>query len=163
MGDLIGANTDIILLINFAFVFVLFIMSIILWAKLSAMRKNYKRLLNGSNPMNVEDLLMHIQQKQTLQAEQTKELTGKVGTITEAIKKMKTRVGIHRYNAFGDSGSDLSFSIALLDDYQDGILLTGIHSREQTYMYAKPIQNGQSAYTLSPEEKEAINQTVKQP
>jgi hypothetical protein len=78
------------------------------------------------------------------------------------LKKMKSKVGIHRYNAFSDTGSDLSFSVAILDEYQDGVLLTGIHNREQTYIYAKPIQRGQSQYTLSPEEKEAIIQTSKQ-
>jgi hypothetical protein len=145
-----------------AFVCILFVISIILWVKLSKMRKNYKRLLNGSNPVNVEELLMNIQQKQTNQIEQTAALTTNVEAFKEGLKKMKSKVGIHRYNAFSDTGSDLSFSVAILDEYQDGVLLTGIHNREQTYIYAKPIQRGQSQYTLSPEEKEAIIQTSKQ-
>jgi hypothetical protein len=145
-----------------ALVCILFVISIILWVKLSKMRKNYKRLLNGSNPVNVEELLINIQQKQTNQIEQTAALTSNVEAFKEGLKKMKSKVGIHRYNAFSDTGSDLSFSVAILDDYQDGVLLTGIHNREQTYIYAKPIQRGQSAYTLSPEEKEAISQTSKQ-
>lgn len=163
MEELFGVNAVIIELINLTCMFVLFIMSIILWVKLSSMRKNYKRLLNGSSPINVEELLLNIQQKQNIQIEQASGLTAEVETLSETIKRMKSKVGIHRYNAFGDSGSNLSFSVAILDEYQDGILLTGIHSREQTYMYAKPIQKGQSSYTLSPEEKEAIIQTVKQP
>jgi hypothetical protein len=162
MEQLIGVPADIILLIILTLVLVLFIMSIVLWVKLSKMRKNYTSLLNGSNPMNVEELLMNIQEKQQHQMEQTRNLTGKVETVREVIKKMKSKVGIHRYNAFADQGSDLSFSVAILDEYQDGVLLTGIHSREQTYMYAKPIQKGESSYTLSPEEKDAINQTLKQ-
>jgi hypothetical protein len=160
--DQFGVSLELVLLIILAFVVILFVMSFILWVKLSAMRKNYKRLLNGTNPLNVEELLMNIQQKQTDQIEQTAALTTKVEAFKETIKKMKSKVGIHRYNAFSDTGSDLSFSVAILDEFQDGILLTGIHNREQTYIYAKPIENGQSQYTLSPEEKEAINQTMKQ-
>jgi hypothetical protein len=162
MGEFFGVNSDVILLINLALVFLLFVIIIVLWAKLAGMKKNYKRILNGSSSMNVEELLINIQEKLNHQEKQTTGITSKIESIRETIKKMKSKVGIHRYNAFGDSGSDLSFSVAVLDDYEDGILLTGIHSREQTYMYAKPIQNGQSAYSLSPEEKEAINRTSKQ-
>jgi hypothetical protein len=157
-----GVSLELVIFGILALVIILFIMSIILWFKLSAMRKKYKRLLNGTNPVNVEELLMNIQQKQTQQIEQTSALTSKVEAFNEALKKMKSKVGIHRYNAFSDTGSDLSFSVAILDELQDGVLLTGIHNREQTYIYAKPVQNGQSQYTLSPEEKEAINQTLKQ-
>jgi hypothetical protein len=157
-----GVSLELVMLIILALVIILFVMSIILWVKLSAMRKNYKRLLNGTNPVNVEELLINIQQKQTHQIEQTAALTTMVEGFKEAVKKMKSKVGIHRYNAFSDTGSDLSFSVAILDEFQDGVLLTGIHNREQTYIYAKPVQNGQSQYTLSPEEIEAINQTLKQ-
>jgi hypothetical protein len=157
-----GVSLELLMLIILALIIILFVMSIILWVKLSTMRKNYKRLLNGTNPVNVEELLIQIQQKQTHQIEQTAALTTKVDVFKEAIKKMKSKVGIHRYNAFSDTGSDLSFSVAILDEFQDGILLTGIHNREQTYIYAKPVQNGQSQYSLSPEEIEAINQTLKQ-
>jgi hypothetical protein len=157
-----GMSLELVILIILALVIILFIMSIILWVKLSNMRKKYKRLLNGANPVNVEELLNNIQQKQTQQIEQTAALTTKVEAFKEAVKKMKSKVGIHRYNAFSDTGSDLSFSVAILDELQDGVLLTGIHNREQTYIYAKPVQNGKSQYTLSPEEVEAINQTLKQ-
>jgi hypothetical protein len=157
-----GVSLELLMLIVLALFIILFVMGIILWVKLSAMRKNYKRLLNGTNPVNVEELLIQIQQKQTHQIEQTAALTIKVDAFKETIKKMKSKVGVHRYNAFSDTGSDLSFSVAILDEFQDGVLLTGIHNREQTYIYAKPVQNGQSQYSLSPEEIVAINQTLKQ-
>ncbi|MNC83530.1 hypothetical protein D3C75_1375330 [compost metagenome] len=46
--------------------------------------------------------------------------------------------------------------MAILNDYRDGVVLTGIHSREQTFMYAKPLTKGESTYALSPEEKKVI-------
>ncbi|MNG10134.1 hypothetical protein D3C84_935860 [compost metagenome] len=84
-----------------------------------------------------------------------------ITTIQQAMTKMTSKLGIRRYNAFNDGGSDLSFSMALLNEEQDGVIITGIHSREQMYVYAKPIAKGQSSYTLSPEEKETITQTLK--
>ena len=57
-----------------------------------------------------------------------------------------------RYKAFEDVGSDLSFSVAILDSYNDGIILTGIYSRHDSVTYAKPVDKGISRYELSEEE-----------
>ena len=66
------------------------------------------------------------------------------------------KIGIVRYNAFKDTGSDLSFSLAILDAHNNGVVLNGIYARDSSNIYAKPIENGQSKYILSNEEKEAI-------
>jgi hypothetical protein len=162
MGEIFGIDSGLLILINMALFIILMIFLIVAWAKLSSLRKRYDRMLNGSSSMNVEELIIELQDKIKGQKAQSHEHGSQIEEFRETIKKMKSKVGIHRYNAFSDSGSDLSFSVAILDQYQDGILMTGIHSREQTYIYAKPIENGQSKYTLSPEEKEAILQTSKQ-
>ena len=65
-----------------------------------------------------------------------------------------------RYNAFKDTGSDLSFTLALLDEKNDGIVLNGIYARDSSNIYAKPIEKGESKYILSNEEKEAINRAI---
>ena len=49
-----------------------------------------------------------------------------------------------RYNAFDDMGSQLSFSLALLDDFKNGIVLTSIYGREDTVTYCKEIKDGTS-------------------
>jgi hypothetical protein len=162
MGNFYGIDSGILILINLVIFVILMILLIVVWAKLSSLRKKYDRMINGSSSMNVEELIIDLQDKLNGQKALSHEHGSKIEALRETIKKMKSKVGIHRYNAFGDSGSDLSFSVAILDQYQDGILMTGIHSREQTYIYAKPIENGQSKYTLSSEEKEAIILTSKQ-
>ena len=65
-----------------------------------------------------------------------------------------------RYNAFSDTGSDLSFTLALLDEQNNGVVLNGIYSREMSNIYAKPITNGNSTYTLSEEERQAIDKAI---
>ena len=47
----------------------------------------------------------------------------------------------------------MSFSLAILSEQEEGIVLTGLHNRESSYVYAKPLKDGQSKYPLSPEEK----------
>ncbi len=71
-----------------------------------------------------------------------------------------SRVATLRYDAFDDMGGRLSYSTALLDEHGDGVVLTSIHGRADTRTYAKPIQAGQSAHTLSTEETEAIERAL---
>lgn len=66
------------------------------------------------------------------------------------------KVGLVRYNAFQNVGSDLSFALALLDRENNGIVLNGLYGSEASNIYAKPIRNGESTYQLSEEEKEAL-------
>ena len=58
-------------------------------------------------------------------------------------------------------GSELSFSIALLDNFSNGFVLTSIYGREQSISYAKPIKDGKSLYPLSVEEMQAIDRAIK--
>ncbi len=71
------------------------------------------------------------------------------------------KVGIVRFNPFREIGGDQSFSIALLDGKDSGIVLTSLYSREGSRVYAKPVQEGVSKYQLSEEEKEAIEKAIK--
>ena len=65
-------------------------------------------------------------------------------------------MGLIRYNAFKDVGSDLSFALALLDRNNDGIVLNGLFGSDSSNIFAKPIKEGKSKYQLSQEEIEAI-------
>ncbi len=66
------------------------------------------------------------------------------------------KIGLVRYNAFKDVGSDLSFAIALLDKNDNGVVLNGLYGSESSNIYAKPIKSGKSKYQLSDEEKSAL-------
>ncbi len=63
-----------------------------------------------------------------------------------------------RFNPFKEIGGDQSFSIALLDSNNDGIVITSLYGREGNRVFGKPIKNGKSRYLLSGEEKKAIEQ-----
>lgn len=162
MGDLLSQNDLQLLTLGLAgFVIVLFVIVLFLWIQLAKGNTKYKKLLNGASSVNIEQLLLDMQLKLNEQKAMANTHQQAIEVIQTRLTKMKSNVAIHRYNAFGDTGSDLSFSIAILDEHKDGIILSGIHSREMTYIYAKPVEKGASSYSLTPEEKEAINQTVK--
>lgn len=66
-------------------------------------------------------------------------------------------LAVVRYDAFGDMGGHLSWSLALLDDSGAGVVLTSIHGRSEARTYAKSITNWTCEHQLSPEETEAIS------
>lgn len=65
-------------------------------------------------------------------------------------------VGLVRFSPFHDTGGDQSFALALLDGRMNGVVVTGLHARTDSRLYAKPIERGGSAYSLTPEEREAM-------
>lgn len=156
MYELISINSEMVSVINFIFAFLLILLGIFLWVKMNKMRNKYMKMLGGVNSSNVEDLIIKLQNQTKQLVEENQSQKATIMEIQTAMKSMKSRVGIHRYNAFSEYGNAMSFSLAILDENQNGVVLSGIHNREDTYIYAKPIKNGESEYVLSPEEKEAI-------
>ncbi|OGE85522.1 MAG: hypothetical protein A3J48_00185 [Candidatus Doudnabacteria bacterium RIFCSPHIGHO2_02_FULL_46_11] len=67
------------------------------------------------------------------------------------------QVGLVRYNPFSDSGGNMSFSLALINDNGDGAIITGLHSREGMRMYSKSVKNYKSDQVLTDEEIEAVD------
>jgi hypothetical protein len=69
-------------------------------------------------------------------------------------------IGLVRFNPFEDTGSDQSFAIALLDERRDGIVISSLHGRTNTRVFAKPVADGSSSHALSDEEAQAIRIAV---
>jgi hypothetical protein len=69
-------------------------------------------------------------------------------------------VGLVRFSPFHDTGSDQSFALALLDGRQDGVVITALHSRKDSRLYAKPVERGKSSYALTPEERDAMQRAL---
>ena len=79
-----------------------------------------------------------------------------IKNIENDMKNTIQKIGMVRYNAFDDVGSNLSFAVAILNDHNTGIVINGIYARETSSVYAKPVVEGKSEYILSKEEEEAI-------
>lgn len=139
-----------------------FIIVIVYSIKTRRIMKKYKRLMRGVDNKNLEALLMHHLDCVKNNAEKIEELEGKYQFLAKELRSCVQKVGIIRYNPFEQMGSDLSFSIALLDKNDNGIVLTGLFARSGSSIYAKPIKNGTSSYPLSQEEMEAINRAINQ-
>jgi hypothetical protein len=134
----------------------LLLFCIILSVRINRIRKTTRRLLTGTDGANLEagihrvlDELDTVKKKQTDQ-----QFT--LNRLSQRLASQCGNVAVLRYNAFGDIGSDLSFSIALLDDAQNGVVITSIYGREESRIFAKPVKGGSSPYNLSEEELAVI-------
>ncbi len=154
-------NSDIFILVLFVIVIILSVLYITSVINLKKLRTSYSKFMNKlGNGNNLEEMLQnYIKKVETVEAK-NEEIISYCKVIDENIKRCTQKIGIVRYNAFKDVGSDLSFTLAILDDYNNGVVLNGIYARDSSNIYAKPIENGVSKYVLSEEEKEAVNRAI---
>ena len=151
-------NFIIIVAISIIILLILYVANLI---KLSKIKKEYNKfLIKLGNGQNIEeqirgymDKVLEVKNKNLEIEEYCKQLDNTLGNCLQ-------KVGIVRYNAFKDTGSDLSFALAILNEENTGVVLNGIYSREVSNIYAKPIEKGNSMYVLSEEEKEAIQKAI---
>ena len=124
--------------------------------RLSKVRQNYQRLLRDAQGQSLEKALEAYMSRVEGTGRRIEDLSRDFGRLAEVVRSSVQHVGLVRFNPFTDTGSDQSFSIALLDDFDSGVVITSLHNRASTRVYAKPIQKGQPVYPLSNEEKEAF-------
>ena len=151
-------NTFIILLV---LILVLLILVITFMCKTIYLDKKYKKFMKKlGESENLEEDLENYMYKVERVEKQNAEILGQLSGLDKDLEGCIQKVGIVRYSAFQDTGSDLSFSLALLDEKNNGVVMNGIYSREMSNIYAKPVEAGKSSYTLSEEEQQAIKKAM---
>lgn len=154
-------KTDNYLLILSVITLSLFISFIFLFINYRRLNNKYKKFMNKlGNGKNLEEDLENFMYKVDRVEKQNAEITNHCRNLEDDLSKCIQKIGIVRYSAFKDTGSDLSFVVALLDEKNNGVVFNGIYSREMSNIYAKPVKNGNSKYTLSNEELEAIEKAI---
>ena len=147
-------------------ILLLFILVVVLFKSLSKLENRYRKLMRGTNNKNLEVVIVSYLDNVEEAKENSKHALKECSRLEHNMKECVQKVAIMRYKAFEDVGSDLSFSIAILDDNNDGVMITGIYGRQESTTYAKPIDKGISRYDLSEEEmyvlKEAVNKNNKE-
>lgn len=160
VSGFLTANLQAVLLTICGLFLIVTILFFVLNARLAKLIKRYNAMMAGMDGRNLEDTLMaHIESVRAV-VERMNELELNQKKQKLILEDCLQHVGMVRYNAFPDVGSDLSFSLALMDSGQNGVVLTGIFNRELSQTYAKPITKGASNYVLSPEESEAIRRAL---
>src|SRR4030042_5705125 len=131
--------------------------NIFLQISVSRVKKNQRNLFSGKSGVDLEKVILgHGKNLQELDRD-IQDLYGISNQIHSLASKSVHKVGVVRFNPFKDLGGDQSFSIALLDGENTGLVISALHTREGSRVYSKPVEKGKSVkYPLTEEELEAI-------
>ena len=127
----------------------------------SRLRSRLRRILSDNGSTGLDEVLAG-------QATRIEQLGTRVDALTALQRELETstgrslqKVGVVRFNPFQDSGGDQSFAIALLDQRGSGVVVSSLHGRAETRIFAKQVINGRSTHSLSDEEQQAIREAQK--
>lgn len=138
---------------------------LIVWVALlqrseARLRSRLRRVLTGGETTSLDQILDQ-------QAQRLDGLSGRLDALNKLHKELEAitqrsiqKVGVIRYNPFSDAGGDQSFAIALLDAEGNGLVVSSLHSRTETRVFAKPVRAGRSTYSLSDEEQQAVKKAL---
>lgn len=156
----IKTNYQVITLVSGAISVTLLLFFIVnIWQTRKVLKK-YNYLMQGMEGKDLEEMLTTHLKSVNKMFSRTLEIESEFKATKMMAGKSLQKVGVVRFNAFNDTGSDLSFSIALLDYHNDGLVISSLYGRNETRTYTKPIKQSTSSYHLSEEEKEAIKQAL---
>lgn len=131
-----------------------------MYLNLSYLKKRYRKMMTGVDGANMERMLIgHIDETKAV-AEDNHRINDELQRLDKILGTAITRVGVVRFSAFEDMGSDLSYAVALLDSHNNGVVLSSIFAREDSRSYVKPIEAGGSQYTLTQEEARALKDAM---
>lgn len=142
---------------------VLLLMIAMLIRRTSRLRRRLDSLTQGSDAQSLESVLgSHLERVRQVVSD-----VGRVEARTAIIERDLLgsfgRVGLVRFNPFEDTGGNQSFALALLDGHGDGFIVSSLHARAGTRLYAKAIAKGVSETALSSEESEALKIALAKP
>ena len=141
-------------------VILLFIIVLVQGKAINNIESRYKKMMRGTSTQNLEELIINNLDSINESEEKSKECLKEIEDLKKKTKSCVQKIAITRYKAFEDIGSDLSFSIAMLDENNDGFVMNSVHSTDGSYCYTKVIQNGECELSLGDEEAKAIRMAM---
>lgn len=124
------------------------------------LKKKYKMFMDGKNAKTLEESIMSRMDQIDYLISSNQKNESDIKAINKNLKSTFQKVGLVKYDAFQEMGGKLSFSLALLNQVNDGFIINAMHSREGCYTYIKEIIDGNSIIALADEEKEALEMAM---
>jgi|UniRef100_UPI003FEEAB14 hypothetical protein len=156
----LGFDSDYVIIGLVVLVIILLIVTITNSVRMKNLKKNYKIFMSGNSAKNLEDtLIKRLEQVDfLLDANAANEKNVKI--LSKKMNQTYQKMGLIKYDALNEMGGKLSFSLAMLDEKNDGYIINAMHTREGCYTYIKEIVDGNSIIVLSEEEQKALNRAM---
>ena len=140
---------------------VLLILVIIQMIQIGSLKKKYKKFMGEKDVKSLENKLETIMEDNKYIIDLSNKNKKNIREINKEMEISFNKVGIVKYDAFNQMGGKLSFSLALLNEKNNGFIMNSVHSTEGCYTYIKEIKAGICDLDLSKDEKEALNEAMK--
>lgn len=157
-----GAPVELLLIgVLFLAIFILVGWIALLEWRHRQLSQSFRLLMTGRGGTDLEATLREFVTRLEQIEHATQAMDHRVTDLEVKQPYLVQHIGVVRFNPFLDKGGDQSFVVAILDDHADGAVISALHGRNDVRIYAKPVIGGQSTYTLTAEEKEAIARAMK--
>jgi len=130
----------------------LMVTTMLLWRRIS-------KLTRGKAGTSLETTINENNRLITGIKDEVAALTDRVSFLEKDARMNLQNVGVVRFNPFKETGGSQSFAVALTDKDRNGVVISSIYARDRMSVFAKPLSQGTSTYTLTKEEQEAIKQS----
>lgn len=157
LGNLDIAYLFLILLI---FIVVLFIIIILQMKKLNRLQKRISKFMTGKDAKSLEKDIVGLYEDNKFLKINVDKNKKDIRTLYKNMEHAFQKIGLIKYDAFQQMGGKLSFSLALLDENNNGFILNSVHSTEGCYTYTKEIKSGECAISLGEEEQQALEMAI---
>lgn len=138
------------------------LLDLILLLGLARLRRHYNSLVQGVDKKTLMQVLEGIQKTLSQHERSQSVIKHELQQLQDDVRLHLQQLTLKRFNPFGDTGGDQSFILAILDGNQDGVVITSLHSRENTRFYVKSVKGGVGIdHPLSVEEQKIINRKAK--
>ena len=141
----------------YSMILILFIIVVVQTIRIGKMSKRYKKFMSGKNAKSLEQDIEGIFEDNKFIKASTEKNRKDIQALYRKFEGAFQKVGIVKYDAFNQMGGQLSFSLALLDENDNGFILNCVHSTEGCYSYTKEIKKGICDISLGDEEKKALD------
>ncbi len=156
----LGINIEYLILAMLIILAILLVFSMVMVMKFNQLNEKYREFMRGSSGRSLEERILG----------RFKEINNLKGQMNDTIDRVKLledardtsfkKIALKRYDAFSEMGGKLSYSLCLLNDDNDGFIMTSMHNREGCYTYVKEVIKGNTFMVLSDEEKEVLEESI---
>jgi hypothetical protein len=155
IGPIIGALVIVVLALAFAVVGLI--------RRVRQLSRRLESLTQGSDESSLEGVLGQHLDRVRQAIREVDEVAARTAVVERDLQSAFGRIALVRFNPFEDTGGNQSFALAMLDGRGDGFVVSSLHARAGTRVYAKAISQGTSEAALSDEEAEALRTALARP
>lgn len=152
-----GMDLTYLFLVLIVVTLLLFVMVIVLIVKFGKLSKRYQKFMGGKNAKSLEKDIVGLYEDNKLIKASMDKSRKDIENLYRKFEGALQKIGIVKYDAFNQMGGQLSFSLALLDENDNGFILNSVHSAEGCYSYTKEVKAGLCDIALGDEEKKALD------